>query len=241
MCGRYSLTASPEEIRALFGYDERPNFPPRYNIAPTQPIAIVISEHGKRGFLLARWGLIPSWVKDPAEFSLLINARGETAAEKPAFRGAMRHRRCLVPANGFYEWGKTPSGPKQPYWVAPADGRLIAFAGIWETYAAADGSEIDTAAIITTAANRVIAPIHHRMPAILDPKDFAIWLDMDNVKATAAGSLLKPAPNGLLVATPVSTAVNRVANDGPQLHEAVGRDIAVEEEDDGGTGQLDLF
>ena len=169
MCGRYSLTASPEEIRALFGYDEQPNFPPRYNIAPMQPIAIVTAEHGKRGFLLARWGLIPSWVKDPAGFSLLINARGETAAEKPAFRGAMRHRRCLVPANGFYEWGKASSGPKQPYWVAPADGRLVAFAGIWETYAAADGSEIDTGAILTVDSNEAVAQVHHRMPIIIPP------------------------------------------------------------------------
>ncbi|MBO6755344.1 MAG: SOS response-associated peptidase [Roseibium sp.] len=220
MCGRFSLTASPDDVKALFDYIELPNFPQRYNIAPTQPIATVRMDQGVRHFQLVRWGLIPSWVKDPASFTLLINARGETAAEKPSFRAAMRHHRCLIPASGFYEWRRTPAG-KQPYWIAPADGGVVAFAGLWDTWSDADGGDIDTGAIVTTAANKKIADIHHRMPAIVMPEAFETWLDTVHVSANEAASLLVPAPDDYLVAVPVSDRVNKVANDDPGLLEPV--------------------
>ena len=221
MCGRFSLTATPEEVRALFAYGDRPNFPPRYNIAPTQPIAIVRIEQGERRFALVRWGLMPGWVKDPSQFSLLINARSETAAEKPAFRGSMRHNRCLVPASGFYEWRKMGDGPKQPYWIAPKDGGLIAFAGLWSDWASADGSQVDTGAILTTNANATLKPIHHRMPVVIAPDDFDRWLDTAHTEPRDVQDLLVPPRDDLFTAVPVSTRVNAVRNDDPDLHRPV--------------------
>ncbi len=220
MCGRYILISPPEAIRALFRYAEQPNFPARYNIAPTQPIAIVRSADGKRQFALVRWGLLPSWVKDPRNFSLLINARGESVLDKPAFRNAMRRRRCLIPADGFYEWKQAGSG-KQPLHIRLATGGPMAFAGLWETWTGPNGEEIETAAIVTTAANRQLAPIHDRMPVILSPDAFDLWLDCKNADAETAAALMTPAREGLLEVYPVSTAVNRVANDTPALVEQV--------------------
>src|SRR5579864_6239784 len=164
MCGRYVITSPPAAIRALFGYPEQPNFPPRYNVAPTQPIPIVRLDEGRRHFALMRWGLIPAWVKDPKAFSLLVNARAESVLDKPAFRNAMRRRRCLFPADGFYEW-KAAGASKHPYYVRARTGGLVAFAGLWETWAGPNGEEVDTACIITTAANRTLALLHDRMPA----------------------------------------------------------------------------
>ncbi len=155
MCGRYTLTASPEALRTLFRYEEQPNFPPRYNIAPTQPIPIVRLVDGKRHFALVRWGLLPSWVKDPKTFTLLINARGKSAAEKPAFRAAMKRRRCLIPADGFYEWQKA-GDRKRPFYVRAKSGAPLAFAGLWETWTGPNGEELETAAIVTTRANRTL-------------------------------------------------------------------------------------
>lgn len=217
MCGRYSLSASPEEVRALFGYPEQPNFPPRYNIAPTQPIAIVRHDNGARHFALARWGLIPGWVKDPDDFPLMINARSETAHLKPAFRGSMRHHRCLIPANGFYEWRRGPDNRKQPYWITPKAGGLVGFAGLWCDWLGADGSELDTAAFLTTQANATLAPIHHRMPVVIQPGDFDRWLDTSNVTVKEAMTMLRPAQEDLFEAIPVSTRVNAVANDDADL------------------------
>jgi putative SOS response-associated peptidase YedK len=218
MCGRYAITSAPEAIRALFGYVEQPNFPPRYNVAPTQPIPIVRLEDGKRHFALVRWGLIPSWVKDPKNFSLLINARGESAVDKPAFRAAMKRRRCLVPADGFYEW-KQAGGRKVPYYVRHKDGGPLAFAGLWETWTGPNGEEMETAAIVTTNANRMLASIHDRMPVIVPPEGFDLWLDCANVDATTAAALIAPAREGLLEAYEVSSAVNRTANDSAKLVE----------------------
>lgn len=220
MCGRFALRQTPEEVRRWFDYAETPNFPARYNIAPTQPIAIVRADSaGARHFALVRWGLIPSWVKDPADFSLLINARAETAIEKPSFRNPMRHGRCLVPASGFYEWRRPASGPKQAYWVQPRDHGLVAFAGLWETWFAPDGSDIETGAILTVDANAAIAQIHNRMPAVIAREDFGTWLDTANVPPKKAKELLKPAPEDLFEAIPVSNRVNAVANSGPELQE----------------------
>jgi putative SOS response-associated peptidase YedK len=221
MCGRYAITSAPESIRKLFRYGEQPNFPPRYNIAPTQPIPIVRFDHGARYFALVRWGLIPSWVKDPKTFSLVINARDGSVLTKPAFRNAMRRRRCLVPADGFYEWQVVGAGPKQPYYIHAKDGAPFAFAGLWESWTGPNGEEMETAAIVTTDANATLKPIHHRMPAILTPEAFETWLDTDNVDAKIAAELLTPAPDDALEAYPISTAVNRVANDDARLIERI--------------------
>lgn len=223
MCGRFTLTATPEEIRAIFRYAELPNFPPRYNIAPTQPIATVVrGPDGGRHFLLVRWGLIPGWVKDPASFTLLINARSETAAEKPAFRAAFRHRRALIPASGFYEWRREPTGRKTPYLIRPRDGGVVAFAGLQETWSSADGSEMDTGAILTTAANATLAPIHDRMPAVIAPEDFERWLDPVGTSPAEAAAMLEPAPSDLFEAIPVSDRVNAVRNDDAGLQTPAG-------------------
>jgi len=221
MCGRLALTTPPDAVRQFFGYDDRPNFPPRYNIAPTQPLAIVRQMlGGQRQFHLVRWGLIPSWAKDPASFSLLINARAETASEKPSFRSAMRHHRCLVPASGFYEWRRTPEG-KQPFWIHPADGDIMAFAGLWDTWSDPDGGDIDTGAILTIQSNRMMSQIHHRMPVILKPEVFDTWLDVAHVDRREAQQLLLPVEDDFLVATPVSSRVNKVANDDEDVQRPV--------------------
>jgi putative SOS response-associated peptidase YedK len=218
MCGRYVITSPPAAIRALFGYPEQPNFPPRYNVAPTQPIPIVGVVEGKRRFMLMRWGFIPSWVKDPKTVSLMINARGESVLDKPAFRNAMRRRRCLIPADGFYEWRSGGAGePRRPYYVRGKSGAPLAFAGIWETWTGPNGEELDTAAIVTTHANRTLAVIHERMPVIVPPDAFNLWLDCAKVEAETAAALIAPAPEGLLEFYEVSSAVNRVVNDSEML------------------------
>jgi len=220
MCGRYTLTSSPEALRALFRYGEQPNFPPRYNIAPSQPIAIVRLVDGQRQFALVRWGLLPSWVKDPKTFTLLINARGESAAEKPAFRAAMKRRRCLIPADGFYEW-QAAGDRKRPFYVRAKSGAPLAFAGLWETWTGPNGEELDTAAIVTTRANKTLSAIYERMPVIMPPEAFDLWLNTNEVDAATAAALIAPAPDNLLEAYEISTAVNRTANDNAKLLEPV--------------------
>jgi putative SOS response-associated peptidase YedK len=217
MCGRYAITTAPEAIRKLFGYPEQPNFPPRYNVAPTQPIPIVRLEHGARHFALVRWGLIPAWVEDPKNFSLTINARADNVLTKPAFRNAMRYRRCLVPADGFYEWQAARQGPKQPYYARRKDGAPFAFAGLWELWSGPNGEEMESAAIVTTEASRTLEPLHDRMPAIVPADAFDLWLDTRNVDAETAAALLIPAPEHLLEAYPVSFAVNKHENDDASL------------------------
>jgi len=214
---------------------------PRYNIAPTQPVVVVRQGPKGRELLPMRWGLIPWWAKDPATLPLMINARAESLAEKPAYRDAFKYRRCLVPASGFYEWQARGRGPKQPYAVIPADGRPIAFAGLWETWHSADGSEIDTAVIVTTDANRMLAPIHERMPVVLEPQDFAAWLAPETTPEKAA-ALLKPAREDLFVLRPISTRVNSADNDDPELLDPVSEanDEQVAEPDKT-SDQLNLF
>jgi putative SOS response-associated peptidase YedK len=221
MCGRFALTASPEEVAALFGYLDAEDFPPRYNIAPTQPIAIVRREKGARHFALVRWGLVPAWVKDPKGFKLLFNARSETAAERAAYRGAMKYRRCLVPASGFYEWRHGPGKEKQPYWIRPREGGAIGFAGLWETWNDRDGGEIDSGVILTTDANGALAPIHDRMPVVIRPADFERWLDVDEFRPADVADLLVPAPDDLFEAIPVSSRVNTARFDDPELQTPV--------------------
>ncbi|MBX6327735.1 MAG: SOS response-associated peptidase [Pseudolabrys sp.] len=252
MCSRYTLVSAPAVIRNRFGYCEQPVFPPRYNIAPSQPIAVVRISEGRRRFALMRWGLIPSWARDPRALSLLYNARGETVLTKPAFRAAMKRRRCLIPADGFYEW-QAGRGSRQPYYVRARSGALMAFAGLWDSWVGPNGEELDGAAIITTASNRTLTHVHARMPAILPPEAFEPWLDCAAVDAASAWSLLAPAPEDLLEAYAISTAVNRVTNDDASLLRPVGEHDAprssakatrgksgsiVAEPDD---GQQDLF
>lgn len=217
MCGRYAITTAPEAIRQLFGYLEQPNWPQRYNVAPTQPVPIVRMAEGKRQLALVRWGLIPAWVKDPRTFSLVINARGESVLDKPAFRNAMKYRRCLFPADGFYEW-KRDGERKQPYFVRLKSGHPMAFAGLWESWMGPNGEEMETAAIVTTTASRLIAHIHDRMPVIVPPEAFDFWLD-PKVDAEMASAVIQPAKDPLIECYPVSSAVNRTANDSPKLLE----------------------
>lgn len=232
MCGRYALTSAPEAIRKLFGYPETPNFPPRYNIAPTQPIAIVANERRDGTptprFMLARWGFLPGFVKDPRDFPLIFNARSETVLEKASFRAAMKRRRCLVPADAYYEWLKLGAGRKilrKPYLFRRADGAPMGMAGLWETYAGADGSEIDTACILTTAANATTIAVHERMPAVLEPKDFAAWLDCDDVSAERAAALLRPAADNALEFFEIAPAINKATEEGPHLQEPLSRTL----------------
>ncbi len=222
MCGRYTLIANAEAIRLLFklpAFDER-LVVPRYNIAPTQPIAIVRQGPKGRELVPVRWGFIPNWAEDPNLQTLLINARAEGIAERPAFRGAFRYRRCLVPASAFYEWQARGKSKKQPFAVRPVGQELIALAGVWEDWLGADGSEIDTAAIITTDANEALGDIHPRMPVIIDAKDFETWLS-PRTPPDEAAALLKPAPSEMLAYTPVSTRVNSADNDDAGLLEEV--------------------
>jgi putative SOS response-associated peptidase YedK len=216
MCGRFALIATPGEVRHVFGYPESDVFPPRYNIAPTQPIAIVRTWSGRRHFILMRWGMIPHWVDDPRRFPLLINARAESAAERPAFRDALRYRRCLVPASGYFEWSGTGNG-RRPFWIRPRRGRVIAFAGLYETWSdRQNGGEVDTACILTTEANASLQSVGERMPVLIARSDFDRWLSGDQREVT---QLLNAPPAEPLDAVLVGTRVNKSGNDGPGLIE----------------------
>jgi putative SOS response-associated peptidase YedK len=219
MCGRYAITLPPEAMRASFGYREQPNFPPRYNIAPTQPVPIIRLHDGARQFLLMRWGFIPGWVKDPKDFPLVINIRMESAAEKPSFRHALTRRRCLLPADGFYEWRRSGTGRQaraDAFLFRRPDRGFFAFAALWETWHSPDGSEIDTVAMMTGPANGTMAAIHHRCPVILDPADYDAWLD-PGAAPQQINRLLKPPPDDLLEPVAIGPAVNKVAHDGPEV------------------------
>jgi putative SOS response-associated peptidase YedK len=225
MCGRYCITSAPEAIRALFRYREQPNFPARYNVAPTQPVPIVRMGASERELALVRWGLIPAWVKNPKSFTLLINARGESVNDKASFRNAMKRRRCLFPADGFYEW-KPVGNAKRPYLAQPVAGGPVAFAGLWETWIGPNGEEMETAAIVTTEANATMAAVHHRAPVIVPPEQFDFWLDCKNVDEKMAAELIAPAPEDLMEVYEISQAVNRVANDTASLLEPYSADDA---------------
>jgi putative SOS response-associated peptidase YedK len=216
MCGRFVITSAPEALRQLFGYAEQPNFPPRFNIAPTQPIPVVIIENGIRHFRLMRWGLLPAWVKDPRSFTLLINARSETVQEKPAFKNAIKRRRCLIPADGYYEW-HVSEDRKRPYFIHRRDGQPFGFAGLAETWVGPNGEELDTVAIITAPASADLAELHHRMPVAIAPEDFERWLDCRADGVEAAMLLLTAPQEGGFAWHEVSLRVNRVANDDAQL------------------------
>ena len=211
-----------EAVRAVFGTVRGHDYPPRYDIAPTEPVGIVrIGADGRREFVLVRWGLIPGWVKDPREFATLINARAETLLEKPSFKSAIRHRRCIVPVDWFYEWtGK--KGARQPLRIRAADpdAAPLALAGLWEHWLGADGSEIETMAIVTVQSNATLKVVHERMPAVLARADADAWLDMHIVKENEATRLLRPAPETWLVVEPIGTRIGASRGEGPDLIEA---------------------
>jgi putative SOS response-associated peptidase YedK len=215
MCGRFVITSAPEALRNLFGYIDQPNFPPRYNVAPTQPVPVVILANGARQFRLMRWGFVPAWVKDPRGFALLINARAETVTEKPAFKNAIRRRRCLIPADGWYEWSQ--SERKRPYFIHRRDEQPFGFAALAETWSGPNGEELDTVAVVTTAARGGLATLHPRVPVTISQGDFERWLDCAGDDAGDALALLAPPAEGEFVWHEVSTRVNRTANDDAQL------------------------
>ncbi len=216
MCGRYSLTATPAEIEACFGLEEPATLAPRYNIAPTQLVPIVrLSSQGSRELVLLRWGLIPASARDASIGQKLINARAETVAEKPSFRDAFASRRCLVVADGFYEW-RHAQGRKVPYLVRLRSRSPFAFAGLWEQWRRdATSSLVETCAIITTDANELVSTLHDRMPVLLDAHAFSTWLSPDTPPALLH-ELLRPTPAGLCEAQAVSSIVNDPKNDVPE-------------------------
>ncbi len=192
MCGLYSFKRSPEEARGLFNYIEIPDFPPRQYITPAGPMAIVRQgSDGVRHFALVRWGFVPSWAKE-IQPKPLINARSETILEKPSFKNAIRRRRCLIPADGFYEWEGDVPGKKKPWYIHRPDNGMMAFAGIWEHWMGPDGSELETAAIITTVANALVETIHPRSPVVIHPENFADWLEVRKDDAEELTPLMQP-------------------------------------------------
>jgi len=209
MCGRFTLFESGRVLSENFGLGEIPPMKPRFNIAPSQTVAAVRTSPagGARELAFLRWGLIPSWAKDRSIGSRMINARAETVREKPAFRNAFRRRRCLVPANGFYEWQRREDR-KQPYYIRMRDERIFAFAGLWDRWEGEEGSVVETCAILTTAANRVLVPVHDRMPVILDPGMYDRWLDPTTPDPGSLAPLLVPFPTEEMVAFPIGSRVN---------------------------------
>ncbi len=220
MCGRFTLTQSTEAVVQRFDVQfVLFEFPPRYNIAPSQPVAVVM-QNGERGLEACRWGLVPFWAKEPEIGNRLINARAETLAEKPAFKYSLTRRRCLIPADGFYEWRKE-GNRRLPVYIRRRDGGLFAFAGLWDEWQSPDGSPLRTCTIITTEPNALIAPIHNRMPVILRPEDEATWLDTSVRHLARLLSVLQPYPEEELQAYAVSPRVGNPNVDDPSLIQPV--------------------
>ena len=226
MCGRYELHSNPAAIALAFGLAHRPEIAPRYNIAPTDDVPIVrVGNDGERELVRMRWGLVPRWAKDPSIGSRMINARGETLADKQSFRTAYRRHRCLLPADGFYEWRPAAHGSaggeparRQPQRIGMADGSLFGLAGIYERWLSEEGEVIDSCAIVTTDANALLMPIHDRMPVIIPPEHYARWLDPANAEVA---DLIAPYPANAMTYHPVSTRVNSVRHDDVSLIEPV--------------------
>jgi putative SOS response-associated peptidase YedK len=216
VCGRFRLSRRKQIVEEYFdtAISSEEDWSPRYNIAPTQPVAVIRQNPKEpvRKLSLMRWGLIPSWAKDPFAAASMINARSETASTKPAFRDALKSRRCLIPADGFYEWARTGKA-KQPYCFEVNEGELFAFAGLWDRWKDAGGKSVETCSILTTTPNAVTSPVHDRMPVILDPDAYDVWLDPGMRNAAAVSELLKPFDARLMRSYPVSTRINSVIND----------------------------
>ena len=225
MCGRYELHTHPAAIALAFGLGTPPTLAPRYNIAPTQDVPVVRrSQAGPRELVTMRWGLVPRWAKDPSIGTKMINARSETIAEKPSFRIAFRRHRCLLPADGFYEWKVNPAGGKQPIHLGMKDGAMFAFAGLAERWLSPQGEVLDTCTIITTEANALLSPLHDRMPVIVGVPDYERWLDVANTEVT---DLFTPYPADAMMWYPVSTRVNSVRNDDAALVDPTDEVVAV--------------
>jgi putative SOS response-associated peptidase YedK len=216
MCGRYAFLLPPEAMAELFKILNEAMYPPRYNIAPTQPVTVIVEREGRRTAELFRWGFVPAWTKDPREMPLLINARAESMAEKPAFRDAVRNSRCLVPASGYYEWRRHPDGSRRPYYITTADNRTMAFAGLYSTWSGPNGEEVDTVCIVTVRPNAELSHIHDRMPALLTGDDVDAWLDR-GVSGPKALPLAAPAPDGTMAFHPVGPEVGNANADHPGL------------------------
>jgi putative SOS response-associated peptidase YedK len=218
MCGRFTLTVDPADLQEAFPEFTFPaQVPAHYNIAPTQPVLVLPNDGTNKADFFV-WGLVPSWAKDPAIGSRLINARAETLAEKPSFRSAYKYHRCLIFADGFFEWQTQAGGKtKLPHHIRLKSGKPFAFAGLWEHWQSPDGSEIKSATIITTSPNELMAPIHDRMPVILPPEAYGRWLDPTPLFPVDLNSLLIPYPAAEMVAYPVSSLVNSPANDRPEV------------------------
>jgi len=210
MCGRYALHSNPDVVALMFGLSEIPSYAPRYNIAPASQVLIIRRNGAAAVASHVRWGLVPRWAKDPSIGPKLNNARAETVAEKPSFRDAYRRRRCLVPANGFFEW-KAEGGRKQPYYIHPSSGTLFAFAGLWEAWEG-PGGPLETCAIITTGANESMAAVHDRMPVIVSTAEHSAWLAGDEIPLHAC-------PDAAIAIRRVGRAVNNARNDAPALLE----------------------
>lgn len=220
MCGRFNLHSRMNLLLQQFAVEDAPTeLLPRYNVAPSQDVLVIRQQDGRRRIDPMRWGLIPAWAKDPKVGYTMINARSETAAEKPSFRAAMKYRRCLIPADGFYEW-KREGKNKQPYLFRRADELPFAFAGLWEGWDQGTGP-IETCTILTTSANELMATIHDRMPVILSPNDYATWLNPDERDAAKLTYLFEPIPADDFVAYPVNPIVNNARNEGPQCMERI--------------------
>lgn len=207
MCGRFSLTSDPKALARRFELAEAPQLAPRYNVAPGSDVLAVRRDGPRRRASLLRWGLVPAWAKSPEVGFRSINARAETAATLPAFRAAFRERRCIVPASGFYEWAER-AGCRHPYWIGPVDGEPLGIAALWEPWRAPDGDVLESCALLTTPANRLVAELHDRMPAILAPADYATWLQPEAGLGDLE-ALLGPLPDDALRFHPVSPRVNR--------------------------------
>ena len=220
MCGRFALATAPEDLRQMVDFSNRINFPARYNIAPAQPVSVIRAVPG-REMALVQWGLVAPWLKPEQVMDKAarpqINARAETITEKPSFKNAFRRRRCLIPSDGIYEWDRSIG---QPYRIYRADGKPFFMAGIWEIWNGADGSEIESCAIITAAANDRLSPIHHRMPAVIEPQMAEPWLLTPETEAEKLLPLLQPAAEDVFTATPISKRVNKVVEDDADLWEA---------------------
>ncbi len=217
MCGRFALVTEKTILEMLYGLELRGDLQPRYNIAPSQEILTLrrSPQFEKKEFIYLKWGLVPFWAKDSSIGSRMINARAETAPEKPSFRDAFKKRRLIIPASGFFEWKRDETGTKQPYYISPKEGGLFSLAGLWERWEKG-GKPLESCTILTTEPNRLVAPLHRRMPVIISPRDLENWLD-PRADHAALLELLKPAPPEEMIACPVSNKVNKPANDTPDL------------------------
>ncbi len=221
MCGRFTLQEPPELLAEIFGLIEIPVFPSRYNIAPSQQVPVIRKDAGGRNHVgLLHWGLIPSWAKDQSIGSRMINARAETVHEKPAFRIAIRCRRCIIPSSGFFEW-KLENGRKIPYYVRLKGDSPMCFAGIWDNWKSPEGNIIESFSILTTSSNKLIEPLHARMPVLLHPEEFSLWLCREVTDPEKLKHLYQPYPADLMEMYPVSQLVNSPKNEGAELIEPV--------------------